>query len=170
MVSGQRWDGSRDWYNSRWQQLASPVRSSGLRHAAILGNHDGEGDLGRRQIMALAGRDNNVSISQTDPAGTSYYIDLYDPDGLGIAARIWMLDSNDRGCGPLRAGWGCVTSNTLAWVRHTAEELPVVPSLAFIHIPLQEFRTMWNRHNTSGTKGEPVGCPLINTRAFDILR
>ena len=105
MVSGYGWNGRAGWYSRRWQQVASSVRSSGLPHAAILGNHDGEADLGRRQIMALAGRESNVSICQTDPAGTSYYLDVYDSYGLGTAARIWMLDSNDRGCGQLRAGW-----------------------------------------------------------------
>ena len=105
MVSGYGWNGRPGWYSSRWQQVASSVRSSGLPYAAILGNHDGEADLGRRQIMALVGHQSNVSISQTDPAGTSYFLDIYDPDGVVLAARIWMLDSNDRGCGQLRAGW-----------------------------------------------------------------
>ena len=65
---------------------------------------------------------------------------------------------------------GCVAPSALAWVRRMCEKLPTVPSLAFIHIPVPQFMEAWNEHATNGSKGEPVGCPLLDTRAFDVLR
>ena len=37
----------------------------------------------------------------------NYWLDVYDPSGRRIAARIWLLDSGDRGCASSRLGW-CV--------------------------------------------------------------
>lgn len=65
---------------------------------------------------------------------------------------------------------GCVSPEVLGWVQRTADALPTVPSLAFIHIPVPQFMQLWNQHHTNGSKGEPVGCPLFDTRAFDTLR
>jgi hypothetical protein len=108
MVSGYAWDGRPGWYAARLRQLAQPVRSSGAAYAATLGNHDGEADLSRRDILAQDARTGNSTLTQQgqqDPTGTSYFLDIFDPSGEAVAARIWMLDSNDRGCEQLRAGW-----------------------------------------------------------------
>jgi hypothetical protein len=67
---------------------------------------------------------------------------------------------------------GCVTPETVAWVKRTAPQLPRVPaSAAFIHIPLPEFVHAWNRGtNVAGTKGELICCPSCNSEVFSALR
>jgi hypothetical protein len=84
--------------------------------------------------------------------------------GRGVAARLWFLDSLNRGCGllPGRLSWGCVAPDTLGWLQAQAARLPPVPSAAVIHIPIPEFKSLWNPGGgqTFGVKAEVVCCPL----------
>lgn len=113
MVSGFSWDGHAGWYAQRWAQLTAPVRTAGVPFAAVLGNHDSEADLSRAQIMQLHDSTSNAIVPPPEARGpqganagaSNYYLDIMDSDGQVVAARIWMLDSNNRGCGQLRAGW-----------------------------------------------------------------
>lgn len=75
------------------------------------GNHDGEADLSRRQVVALdAATGNRLSLTKSGPARLSgagnYWVDVL---ALGnsseVAARLWFLDSGNRGCNGGAAGW-----------------------------------------------------------------
>lgn len=61
-------------------------------------------------------------------------------------------------------------SGTVDWVLERAAALPRVPSLAFVHIPLPQFRELWNSQPTLGSKGEAVACPLRDTGVFEAFR
>lgn len=69
-----------------------------------MGNHDDEGDLNRRQVVQLAiDTDAQLSYTKQGPlnitGASNYYIDVGSSKNESTAARIWMLDSMDRGCG-----------------------------------------------------------------------
>lgn len=59
---------------------------------------------------------------------------------------------------------------TVEWLRRSATQLPRVPSLAFVHIPLPQFKDAWNRSPANGTKAELVGCPQVDSGLFEVLR
>lgn len=111
MVDGPSWNGRRGWYESVWQRLIKPVNFAGVPYASILGNHDGEADLSRRDIVELDMRTSNLTLTQQGPhrltGAGNYYLDVLSSDGEQVAARLWMLDSNNRGCEHVRHGW-CV--------------------------------------------------------------
>jgi len=99
--------------------------AAGVPWASILGNHDGEADLGRREAAAVdallgsAGQHPSpLSLTLPGPAnisgGGNFWIDLLAPQPGGqagnaaeaaVVGRIWMLDSGNRGCGRLAWGW-----------------------------------------------------------------
>ena len=78
---------------------------------ARTGNHDGEADLSRREVMALdAATGGSLSLSQSGPATLSgagnYWLDVLEPGNSSqVAARLWFLDSGNRGCNGGAAGW-----------------------------------------------------------------
>lgn len=76
---------------------------------AHTGNHDAEGSLSRRAILDLDMRSSNLSLTRQGPEGlagaSNYWIDVLDEQGQAAAARIWMLDSQSRGCGSVWRGW-----------------------------------------------------------------
>ena len=53
MISGFRWKApmGQGWWARLWQQLTAPMRDAGVKFAVVLGNHDGEADLRRRDVM-----------------------------------------------------------------------------------------------------------------------
>ncbi len=109
MVSGYAWNGSPGWYEALWRRLIQPTNAAGIPYATTLGNHDAEADLARRQIVELDMRSSNLSLTQQGPEGvtgaSNYYLDIYDARGEEVAARVWLLDSMDRGCERTTAGW-----------------------------------------------------------------
>lgn len=112
-----------------------------------------------------------LSLTRPGPAGLpgagAYWIDVLGPGtSRDVAARIWMVDSGNRGCDGTASGWGCVDARTVAWVRAQAARLPRVPSLAVVHIPVPQFALAWGGADANGTKGELSGCPLRDTGFF----
>ncbi|KAL4420875.1 hypothetical protein ABPG77_002834 [Micractinium sp. CCAP 211/92] len=174
-VSGFAWDGKAAWFEERWRQMLQPTLAAGVPHASILGNHDGEANLSRREIIELDQQlGGNLTLTLPGPrylfGSGNYFLDVLNATGEEVAARMWFLDSGSLGCEGLRDGWGCVPSGTVDWVVEQASALPRVPSLAFIHIPLPQFRELWNSQPTRGTKGEAVACPLRDTGVYEAFR
>ena len=108
---------------------------------------DGEADLSRGQIADLAARLSPLSLTKRGPrrltGASNFWVDVADPAGAGLApaARIWFLDSMDRGCGEEVEGYGCVGADTIAWFVQAAKALPPVETqILFVHIPLPEVR------------------------------
>jgi pre-mRNA-splicing factor SYF1 len=107
-----RWRAGTTWYEQLWRRLIEPLHARKVPYASILGNHDAEADLKRRDIVKMdAATGTGLSLTQPGPANITgagnYYIDVYDSTGTQVAARIWMLDSGNRGCERLAWGW-CV--------------------------------------------------------------
>lgn len=78
----------------------------------LAGNHDGEADLSRREIVELdvaTGRGLSLTrLGNASLAGAgNYWLDVAGPEegGTQPVARIWMLDSGNRGCGNVAWGW-----------------------------------------------------------------
>lgn len=63
---------------------------------------------------------------------------------------------------------GCVERPTIWWMNRTLAQLPAVPSLAFVHVPVPEFMRLWNAGAARGSKHEDVNCPMHDSgaRAF----
>lgn len=60
---------SAGWYEHHWRHLSQPVLDSGLPFAVNLGNHDGEADLSRRQVVQLAMRTSERSLTKVCVCG-----------------------------------------------------------------------------------------------------
>lgn len=177
MVSGYAWKGEKNWFKSHWQRLIGPVLEAERPYASILGNHDGEADLSRREIIELdIASGQGLSFTRQAPSQTvgasNYYLDIFDQLGRSVKGRIWFLDSMNKGCGDIDAGWGCVEKETVDWVERAHAYLPKVEtSIAFIHIPLPEFRDLWRpASKTNGSRDEAVACPVLNTGLFDLAK
>ena len=70
------------------------------------------------------------------------------------------------------SGWGCVEADTLAWFRRSLAAVRSVPSVLFAHIPVQEFRQMWNETSIPvyGDKDEGVCCPHAYSELFGAVK
>lgn len=172
MVSGWYGREKNGWFEEHWIRITETVRSRGIQYAFMLGNHDDEADLNRRQIVEL---DNtiggNLSLTQNGPmnitGATNYFIDVRAYGESRAAARLWFLDSMDRGCENVTSSWGCVGLDTVAWFSQQAKALPVATvSMVFVHIPLPELRLAWGDPWSRGVRQEFSACPSVNTHVL----
>lgn len=129
----------------------------------------------------------------------NYYINITDnATDNNIIQTLFFLDSNDYvktedvnkydflTTANLTPGQynGFIYPSQISWYEDAVDKITeynnddVVPSLAFFHIPLPEYKTAWNLFinessevtKLSGTSNEPnygVGCPSVNTGMFE---
>ncbi len=68
-------------------------------------------------------------------------------------------------------GSGCIEPDQVMWYEKTSQKYKekfgkTLPSLAFFHIPLQEYMFMWNQETCYGTNNDSVSCQALNTGIF----
>lgn len=152
----------------------SVAAESGVPWAAIFGNHDSEGDVTRETLMraqmALPG-----CLASPGPSGLegvgNFMLPVEQESG-GLAAALYFFDSGSYSEQADVPGYAWVRDRQIAWFREEAAALRTLnggaplPSLAFLHIPLPEYRDMWNTRLCSGHRYEKVGCPPLNSGLF----
>jgi pre-mRNA-splicing factor SYF1 len=86
MVSGWHAKGKDGWFQSMWRRLTAPAREFSIPYALVLGNHDDEGNLNRRQILQYD-IDTSDGLSYTKQGSyqaggaSNYYLDIFpNPD------------------------------------------------------------------------------------------
>ncbi|KAK2738766.1 hypothetical protein FQN57_006934 [Myotisia sp. PD_48] len=147
-------------------------------YAAIFGNHDDEGDLDRAASMALL-EQLPYSLSQRGPKdidGVGNYVVEVLSKGSSSALTLYLLDSHkytpDQNKYP---GYDWLKPSQINWFRSTAQGLVkehqhythIHMNLAFIHIPVPEYR---NPNNTwKGNWTEPPTAPKYNSGFRDAL-
>ncbi len=151
-----------------------------IPYATIFGNHDDEGSLSRAALMALT-ETLPYSLSEAGPR---------DVDGVGnyaveVLARgtsrhsaltLYLLDSHSYSPDERRfRGYDWIKPSQIAWFRRTAqgrraahrEYTHVHMDLAFVHIPLPEYRKPGNQR--VGAWLEPPTAPAFNSGSRDAL-
>lgn len=146
----------------------------------VFGNHDAEGNWSKEQIseylLSLEYCQYEIGEEMQDSAKGyacqgNYYVNLKDSSGK-VYQTLFMMDSNMYA---LEGGYDNFHDDQIEWyknsVKKIAEEVngneeKVVPSLAFFHIPMQEFTVAYNeaRKNKAvltGTRMEEE-CPGVN--------
>jgi hypothetical protein len=147
-----------------------PVVSHKIPFAAVLGNHDDEYSMSRQEIYEYMKRfPGNLTGTVPGITGvTNFVIPLYQSSSDRIMTVLYGLDSNrDR-----------VEASEVAWYNKKSKEytqknkgIPI-PSLAFFHIPVPEFKDAIIDLNARfyGTRKEHVCCPERNTGLFNAFK
>lgn len=155
------------------QEVIQPAEERRLPWTVTFGNHDGEGNADNRELLhALQQHEGCLAVAGPEEiSGIGNYVLEIAGHAEGDArpaACIYCFDSGDRS--PL-GGWDWIKRDQVAWYidesqRRTQQHGGPLPSLAFFHIPLQEYNEVWDQHVCYGTKWEKVCCPDINTGLF----
>lgn len=164
-------------------KLVDPFIKRGIPYAMVMGNHDSEGDLSRRQIYQLLDT-LPLSLSEAGPE---------DVDGVGNydltvqSSRflykqdliMYFLDSHSRAKGRVR-GYDYLkeSQKELVQKEYTEETeksaAGITLSMAFFHIPLPEYMDMQgpdgNRRPIVGSYKEGCTAPIFNSHMFTQLQ
>lgn len=157
-----------------FRDAVSVAESSGIPWVATFGNHDCEGNVTRSRLMEVqlehAGSIAEAGPSDVEGVGNSV-VRVTDRHGAAGAA-LYFIDSGDYSELPSVPGYGWIRRNQTDWFLAQARSLQdgnggrPVPSLAFFHIPLPEYREIWNRSVCFGRRYEKVQSPKLNSGMF----
>lgn len=152
--------------------------------ACIFGNHDDEGTMSREDHMDLL---NTLpySLSEAGPSNLdgigNYHLEIL---GRGhshhSAATLYLLDTHSYSPDERNfRGYDWLKKGQIDWFRATAQDLKRTPShheyshirmdMAFIHIPLPEYRNVEDISEKSGKAKEPPTAPGFNSGFKDAL-
>jgi len=162
-------------FETCWEYMLQPIMEAQIPYGYTLGNHDGEGNLDRFQIAKLD-QTHPLSVrreSEGIPGTLNFVVPVYSSkDDSKLAANIWMLDTGYVGCDGLENSWGCLEKYQLDWYDNQSKKIAEehgkdVHHLAFIHIPIPEYRELYNSNKFYGNIKEGIGCSYVNTGFFN---
>lgn len=158
-----------------WQRLLDTLSRRGVPYCIVLGNHDAEQDLPRREIARLV-TSAAGSLNTLDATGELADVEL---PVVGSVARkpaavLYCLDSHDYSTLPGVEGYGWFEQEQIAWLRdccaaRTSENGGTpLPALAFFHIALPEYVAAWrNPDNSRIGRAAEEECPgVLNPGMF----
>jgi Calcineurin-like phosphoesterase len=152
-----------------------------IPYAAIFGNHDDEGDLDRASTMALM-QDLPYSLSDAGPADIdgvgNYFVEILGRGSTSHSAlTLYLLDTHSYSPDERQfRGYDWLKPNQINWFKKTSqgrkgkhkEYTHIHMDLAFIHIPLPEYR-YGDGHKIVGNWSEPPTAPGFNSGFKDAL-
>jgi 3',5'-cyclic AMP phosphodiesterase CpdA len=155
----------------------SVVERSRTPWALVFGNHDSEKGVTREELMETVER-HEYAVAERGPSGISgignYVLQVKDQAG-DTRAALYFLDSG--AMNPLEQveGYDYIRRDQVQWYEQQSRELTAgnqgvpLPSLAFFHIPLPEYREVWETRVCFGSKFEPVCCSHVNSGLFTAM-
>ena len=155
------------------RKVTAPMGERGIPWAAVLGNHDDEGDATRQEIAACL-EALPLSLMKRGPVELggcgNYAINICKAGSDEASARLYFLDSN--AYSPLKSrgvdGYAWITRDQIRWFQSMLPPRPL-PSLAFFHIPVPEYDEAWKTGVAVGRKGEGICSPRLNSGFFAAL-
>lgn len=162
------------------RQLLDRLDGYGIPYSIVYGNHDREQNLSEKDMSEIiSAARGSINPLSADGKLADVRIPVLASDGSGVErADLYMMDSHDytpiKGVGR----YGTFTADQVQWLRSECEQATSrncgvnVPSLAFFHIPLPEYRRLWDLKGFKlvGIRGEDVACSELNTGMFEAMR
>ena len=146
----------------------------GIPFAVALGNHDSDFDLSREEMYELIRSiPGNVNSSSCDILTLS--------GKHGLDRVFYLFDSGNRDNLAGVKSWGYIHANQIDWYRSASNYFKSinggvpVPSFAFFHIPLPEFRQgLYDSSKRArflcGNIGEEPASPIFNSGLYVAMR
>jgi 3',5'-cyclic AMP phosphodiesterase CpdA len=168
-------------YRAGFDMVVAPVVNRKIPWAIVFGNHDDEQDMTREQLAAWlqtypyhAG--DLRKVKNVSGYG-NYTIEIRDKAGKKVEAVLYGMDSHAYSRLRPVSGYGWFAFDQIAWYRTQSDKYTKanggkpLPSLAFFHIPLPEYRAVYTEegHRMTGVQLEKVCSPEINSGMFTAM-
>ena len=159
------------------REILAPISERKIPFAVALGNHDEEFDRTRAQMLDIVmSMPYNINTRVEGIHGESNAVLTLASPKTGKVDRVFYLfDSNAYSKIKGIKGYDHIRFDQIAWYRQQSEAFTKmnggtpVPSFAFFHIPLMEYKGSIaddRNHVMRGIKGELVACPNVNSGLF----
>lgn len=157
-----------------WIDVTRPLVESGIPWAVTLGNHDDENNITREEIfdllITLPG-----FIGEKGPhiSGTGNYVLPIRSSTGKTEALVWCFDSHGYPADKSFGKYDWIKFDQISWYRTKSSEFTTnnqgtpLPSLAYFHIPLPEYKIIAGREDALGLFEEEVCSPDLNSGLFN---
>jgi hypothetical protein len=151
------------------RRITAPMAARRIPWAPTLGNHDDEGDANRQEIAEFL---ESLPFSMMDRGPVelgscgNYSLEILHCDSDQPAARLNFLYAG--AYSPLKprvGGYAWITRHQIRWFE-SINRRSALPSLVFLHIPLPEFLSAWEKGASVGQKNETICAPELNSGFF----
>lgn len=161
-----------------WNKIAQFAIDRQIPFAVTLGNHDDEPGVTRSDLAQLiTNYPYNVNTLRED--GFHFTLDnvleIYgSKDDMKAKSNVYLFDSKAYSTIDGVGGYGWISTETIDWYKKQSllstikNNMQPLPSLAFFHIPLPEYKTAFdNEKNVRyGTRLEEECAPELNSGMF----
>ncbi|MEN8118120.1 MAG: metallophosphoesterase family protein [Bacteroidota bacterium] len=157
-----------------YSQIGDLLKETATKWVVVLGNHDDEHNTKRTKIVKILSKIRGCLNQVTDKKYG--YSDFVLKVGEGEkTSLLYFLDSNAYSTlKPKVEGYGWFTAQQINWYKEKSNAFTKanngtpLPALAFFHIPLPEYKQVWNSETSVkiGVKNEKVCSPDINSGMF----
>lgn len=138
-----------DYYSEQYkaiEKITAPVRERNIPYAMVFGNHDGECDTSKEELLKIYQEFDCLTYD----AEPSIYgcgncnIPVMSSDAQKTVFNLWLIDSGSVNTDEGASGYDYVHKDQLEWYKKTAEKLKeenggkLVPAFDFQHIVIPE--------------------------------
>ena len=156
------------------QEAVHAAELRGIPWALVFGNHDTENRITRKELMDVV-ISHEHSVSQHGHELLSgvgnYALHIAGSDDQPAAA-LYFFDSGAYSPVPSVPGYDWIRGDQIQWYANESRKLRArmngrtLPALAFLHIPLPEYKEVWETAVCFGNKFEDVCCAKVNSGLF----
>jgi len=163
-----------------WDEVVAPIVKRGIPFAVTFGNHDDESGVSRSEIMkhlrGIKGCLNSQIGGENDFDGV---ILVGSSHGDSVAAALYIFDSNAYSTIPSLPGYGWLLPSQVAAYNELSARMTKdnggepLPSLAFLHIPIPEYKIAFEKSSLYLNVGERLEneCPAaLNTGLYASMK
>ena len=170
VFTGDQIDGAATDARAALDMVIEPAEKRGKAWVAVLGNHDGESSLSRREVFAYM----SSKAGGLMPDTLSDYVLTITNDNATLVTPLWFIDSGGSHA-LMRYEW--VSPKQLTWMYHEYAKMRAVAmvsgshvswGLAFWHIPIPEFAPSYLQ-DIVGWVQERVSSSHVNSGLYGTL-
>ncbi len=159
-----------------WLSFGTVWSAAKIPWCVIFGNHDIEYELTGKQIMeTIVGMPYNFTVNGPEniDGNGNYVLDIRSSKTSKISALLYCFDSHS-GFHPKTdlGSYDWIRFSQIEWYRNQSAKFTKangaepIPALAFIHIPLPEYKEISDKKTTIGYQKETVCAPDINSGLY----
>lgn len=157
-----------------FEEALTPIVECGIPWAYIFGNHELQSCVETAKYIEILKRMPN-SLFKTGPAhiqgNSNYIVRVMASEKAQPAALLYMFDDGTKMTYPFK-GKKWIHRNQVTWYVDNSKRFTKgnncepIPALAFLHVPLPEYKELWDHYTCYGTCGKGKISPQINSGLF----
>ncbi len=161
-----------------FREAVSVVEQRSIPWGIVFGNHDTENDITRDQLMSEV-KKHTYTLADFGPQDIhgvgNYVLPVLGANNDQASAMLYCLDSGAYSEQSRVPGYDWIRHNQVQWYIQQSEEWKsrlqghILPAIAFFHIPLPEYLTVWDQEVCYGHNYENVSSARTQAGFFSAM-